>query len=137
MIEKLMVNEKLKKFWDLFSFEDKTKDIKKYCNNYVHMNSFSHTTRLQRDINKKLIEHYVNLFKIFKSIMIQFIGSIAITNPLLLTSSDYIDYLEVMAKPIENSQFWVAPFVVNFLNEYYPKLIKYLENQTFLIFDTN
>ena len=30
-------------------------------------------------------------------------------------STDYIDYLEVGQTPPEGSQYWVAPFVVNFL----------------------
>lgn len=51
-----------------------------------------------------------------------------------MSSSDYIDYLECGMQPPENSQYWVAPFVQEALDEilakHRPDIMQYLRQNT-------
>ena len=46
-----------------------------------------------------------------------------------LSSTDYLDSLELGFQPIEGSQYWVPQFVIEYLNQYFEKeLIEYALN---------
>lgn len=47
-----------------------------------------------------------------------FLFLLVLINPLLIMSYDYVDYLDLEDLPPENSQYWVAPFVSEFLERH-------------------
>ena len=49
-------------------------------------------------------------------ITISFLFLVVLIKPLLIMSSDYTDYLDVGDTPPDGSQYWVAPFVSDFLS---------------------
>ena len=50
--------------------------------------------------------------------MITFLFLVILVRPLLIMSSDYIDYLDCGDTPPKDSQYWVAPFVLDFVDKY-------------------
>ena len=53
-------------------------------------------------------------------------------------ANDYLDYLEFNEIPPEGSQYWVAPFISDFLKKYISVLdencINYLRERTYMEF---
>jgi hypothetical protein len=54
----------------------------------------------------------------------------------LVMASDYLDYLECDLTPPENSQYWVAPFVIDTydktIRKKFPKLDKLIQRYTYM-----
>ena len=67
-----------------------------------------------------------------------FLLLLALCSPALVMAEDYIDYLDMKATPPENSQYWVAPFVDEFIKENLPLIDKnclgYLRNNAMMQF---
>ncbi len=89
-------------------------------NNYVHSNGYlfyneSFNMLLQR---KKVKEKCDEFGEAAIFITISFLFLVVLIRPLLIMSSDYTDYLDVGAAPPEDAQYWVAPFVSDFLCKY-------------------
>lgn len=89
-------------------------------NDYVHSNgrlfyneSFERLA-LKQQVKKKCDEF--SEAAIFITVAFLFLA--VLINPLLIMSYDYIDSLDFGENPPEDSQYWVAPFVSEFLNKH-------------------
>jgi len=47
-----------------------------------------------------------------------FLFLLILCSPLSIMSTDYIDYLECGQTPPNDSQYWVAPFIEQFISEH-------------------
>lgn len=114
-IEKIILEHELNPIWE---------SIRQRLNNYTHSNG------------KRLLEH--NLFEYmrkgdfedcFLSIIqdISFITSVfliilILLKPNFIMASDYVDSLEFGIEPPQDSQYWVAPFIQEYIDESIIKL---------------
>lgn len=105
---------------------EKAQKINEVCNNYIHKNGYHKIeTRFLKIIDEtKLLDDMFFLLKLYLSIIICFDGK-------NISSTDYIDYLEIGTKPPKNSQYWVAPIYKDFINtEFSIEEIKKLKENT-------
>lgn len=93
-------------------------EIGNRLNNYVHGNG---RVYYNRNFNAyKENELAVELKKIVQNaryMTITFLLLLIFCSPVSVMSEDYIDHLEFNVTPPENSQYWVAPFVEDFVEE--------------------
>lgn len=83
-------------------------------NNYIFQEN-----KIQKD--NELIETLRNIIDIFLSMLV-------IIDSIKVHSSDYIDALEMGMEPPEDSQYWVAPVILDYMNERFDKnLLSYLQ----------
>ena len=110
-----------------------------YLNNYVHGNGFSHYnsnavfyTQIELTDELRTLEYNARYMTVV------FLLLLALCSPALVMAEDYIDYLDMKATPPENSQYWVAPFVDEFIKENLPLIDKnclgYLRNNAMMQF---
>lgn len=90
--------------------------ISKILNNYVHANGIKYVesnfhpyTNYEQEYSN-FESHLLELTLVFTTLLI-------LIKPNFISSTDYTDYLEMGLEPPENSQFFVAPFIENFINE--------------------
>jgi len=89
-------------------------------NNYVHSNGyrFYNESYNRLDVKNKIKEECKEFGEAAIFITISFLFLVVLIKPLLIMSSDYTDYLDVGDTPPDGSQYWVAPFVSDFLNNH-------------------
>ena len=102
----------------LLNKDDTYKKIRKRCNDHTHYNFYHNLLLNDNDIHNPDRSKYLDIFsKDIESIFIQHFAYIFYINDQYMSSSDYMDYLEVGMIPIENSQYWVANFIQNTFDE--------------------
>lgn len=89
-------------------------------NNYVHSNGymFYNESFDRLYMQQKIKEKCDDFSEAAMFITMAFLFLLVLINPLLIMSYDYIDYLDLGDLPPENSQYWVAPFVSEFLERH-------------------
>lgn len=119
-------NEKVKYVFENF-LVNKWKREDRKLNNYVHTNGIKYLTdnyvyqyeKEKKD--KELIETLQNISDIFLSLL-------AIIDSIKFHSSDYVDALEMDMEPLEGSQYWVCPVIVEYMNDRFDKeLLRYIQ----------
>jgi hypothetical protein len=122
-IKKILVDYNLEKYWDY---------LRNTLNDFVHNNGqlFSNQNifgdlKQNLDVNLKNINYRISFILSFFLIILMMV------DPSLISSTDYIDQLECGLDPTENSQYDIAPFVQDFLDQYvvqlHPDLKQYLK----------
>ena len=90
--------------------------IGKLLNNYTHGNGYLFYNSNAWSLDENDIEKQINdIVSTARYITTTFLFLLILCSPQYIMSTDYIDYLEVGQTPPDGSQYWVAPFVVNFL----------------------
>ena len=128
-LAQLVKDENIKQLNEIYLKDIWTK-TDSILNNYVHgngrkyiMDNYSLYGNYQ-ERKQKLIETVRNITSIFISIL-----SVALPNKI--QSSDYRDDMEFGITPREGCQYWVMPMIVEFMDEYFPKihpdLLQFLE----------
>jgi len=120
-------NEKVKYIFENF-FVDKWLGEDRKLNNYVHANGirFVMDNYIYQDKkenkDKELIETLQNITDIFLSLL-------SVIDSIKFYSSNYLDALEMGMKPQEESQYWVCPIIVEYMNERFDKkLLQYIQD---------
>lgn len=119
-------NEKVKYVFENF-LVDKWKREDRKLNNYVHTNgikylkdNYVYQCEKQKKDNE-LIETLQNITDIFLSLL-------AIIDSIKFHSSDYLEALEMDMEPLEGSQYWVCPIIVEYMNDRFNKeLLRYIQ----------
>ena len=87
-------------------------------NNYVHSNGYAY---YNRNVNaykeNELIVELRALEEKVRYMTVVFLLLQIFCSPLSVMSEDYIDYLDFIERPPDGSQYWVAPFVEQFVKE--------------------
>ena len=85
-------------------------------NNYVHGNGFSFYNTNTYSFDEKNIEEQLNAIVFMaRYITTTFLFLLSLCSPHYIMSTDYIDHLEFGQTPPDGSQYWVAPFVAEYL----------------------
>lgn len=126
----LKSNDKITFIMDVY-LKNIWKNVDRKLNNYVHGNGINYifanyvkSIDLQKMINE-LVEVMQNITSIFLSVL-------AMVDATQMHSSDYVDSLEFGEKPIEGSQYWVSPCIVEYMENNFKKihkdLLQYIED---------
>ena len=90
--------------------------IGRQLNNYVHGNGFSFYNINAYSFDEKNIEEQLNaIVSMARYITTTFLFLLSLCSPHYIMSTDYIDHLEFGQTPPDGSQYWVAPFVAEYL----------------------
>lgn len=93
-------------------------EIGQRLNDYVHSNGYIY---YNKNVNcyqpGELADKLCEIVKNAKYITVVFLLMLCLCAPNLIMSMDYIDYLEFNETPPPGSEYWVAPFIVQFLKE--------------------
>ena len=103
-----------------FHLKDSFDKLADKLNNYVHSNGhrFYNQSYAHLVTKNKIKEECREFGEAVIFITISFLFLVVSINPLLIMSYDYTDYLDVGDIPPDGSQYWVAPFVSDFLNKH-------------------
>lgn len=103
-----------------FRLKDSFDKLADKLNNYVHSNGsrFYNESYGKLDVYKKTKQKCDEFSEAAIFITVAFLFLEVLINPLLIMSYDYTDSLDSGGTPLEGSQYWVAPFVSDFLNKH-------------------
>ncbi|OCH29854.1 hypothetical protein A6E13_19635 [Aliivibrio fischeri] len=135
MTKYLNNSSKLVELNKLIDADDRYKSIRKRCNDNMHYNYFSLLMMNEGKVYmKERYQHLLQLKQDIKDVFLLNIIYMFIINDYYMLSSDYVDYLEAGMTPPEDSQYWVAPFIQemvdNFLKTERPDFFKLLSDST-------
>lgn len=123
-ISHILTDYKLQEYWDV---------LRKRLNNYVHSNgaSFSRHNHISVGDNRLGI-HLNNISNRTTYVVSFFMVVLLMIESSLISSTDYIDYLDCDMEPPEDSQHFVADFVQDFIDKkvstIHPELKQYLKD---------
>lgn len=115
----------LKTTWDLLGTD---------LNNYTHGNGKLYLISNNiRGYSKKVIESQIEglVSRLWKTTAC-FLSVLILDQSYFIMSSDYTDYMDFGQTPPENSQYWVAPIIQDFIDKYitriHPDLKRFLKD---------
>lgn len=101
-----------------YNLKESFQKIGAALNSYVHSNGYAYYNRNANTYKEnELSAELKKLEENVRYMTIVFLLLLVFCSPLSIMSTDYIDFLEVNETPPENSQYWVAPFVDQFIKE--------------------
>lgn len=117
---KLASHPSARKAVQKFKLKDSFDKLADKLNDYVHSNGrlFYNEPYDRLAMNQKTKEKCDEFGKAAIFITVAFLFLAVLINPLLIMSYDYTDSLDFGDIPPEGSQYWVAPFVSDFLNKH-------------------
>ncbi len=123
-ISQILIQYNLQEYWEI---------LRKKLNDYVHNNGIVFSSQnyvLVRD--KYLATHLKNVSIRTTYISSLFLVLLLMIDSSLISSSDYVDHLECDIEPPENSQYFIAPFIQDFIDskitKLHPELKQYLKD---------
>lgn len=128
IVAEVIDKHNLRKTWDVIGTN---------LNNYVHNNGISYTLLNYRYFDKKGIHRFTQdiILKI-EYITVIFMIILILINPPYISSSDYVDALTVGIEPEDSSQYNIAPFIQEFINDTIkkvnPQLTKFLIDNVYM-----
>lgn len=118
VLKALGTSPQLKEAVTAYKLQKSFEGIGKRLNNFVHGNGFAY---YNRNINAYKADELHNYMKILaddmRYITVTFLFLLILCSPLSIMSTDYIDFLDCGDTPPEDSQYWVAPFVEQFISK--------------------
>lgn len=89
-------------------------------NNYVHSNgqSYYNFSYQRMDAYSDVAKYCKEFGEAITYITMTFLMILVLIRPSLIMSEDYIDYLDCGDTPPDGSQYWVAPFVSEFISRH-------------------
>lgn len=139
MISYLRNNKRINKVIKKHNLKDTWIEIKDLLNNYVHTNGKSYAQMNYNSRNIDFNGQFREIEYIIQYITIVFLVLLILIKPYLVSSTNYVDALEVDCIPEEDSQYWVAPFIQSFIDKYInnfdPDLKEFLSDNTYMDID--
>jgi hypothetical protein len=112
MSQYIQSSKKLKDLNAIFNKDERYKKIRDRCHDHLHYNFFKNV--LSNDSGVYLSDR-LQLLEIFcqdlRQLFIFHFGYIFFISDYYMSSSDYIDCLEMGFPPVDGSQYWVAPYI--------------------------
>lgn len=109
-------SENLKGAVRKYGLQKSFEEIGKILNNYTHGNGYSFYNSSAGSLDENDMEKQIKeVVFTARYITATFLFLLILCSPQYIMSTDYIDHLEFGQTPLEGSQYWVAPFVVEFL----------------------
>lgn len=111
-------SDKVSEINNLLDLDGKYKKIRKRCNDCTHYNYFSN---IRLNDNEAFIVERIKILDVFsnslRDILILHLAYLFYYKDLFMSSTDYIEALELNLKPEEDSLYWVASFVQTMFDE--------------------
>ena len=129
----LKQNKNINQILTEYNLEEYWETLRKRLNNYVHNNgkNFSNHNFISA-YDKNLGTHLNNINIRTSYISSFFLVVLLMIESSLISSSDYMDHLECNLEPPENSQYYIANFVQDFIDKkiskIHPELKQYLKD---------
>jgi hypothetical protein len=123
-IHKILFDYNLQEYWDI---------LRKKLNDYVHNNGnkFSAQNNI-KSFDAGLETHLKNISIRTNYISSLFLSLLLMVDSTIIMSSDYIDHLDCELEPPEESQYFIARFVQDFIDnkvaKLHPELKQYLKD---------
>lgn len=109
-------SERLQEVVYKYNLQKSFGQISAHLNNYVHGNGFSFYNASVYSFEEENIENQLaDVVSTVRYITITFLVLLVLCSPHYIMSTDYIDHLEFGQTPPDGSQYWVAPFVAEYL----------------------
>jgi len=119
MISYLQGSPKLSHINALLNSDDRYLRIRDRCNNHMHYNFFYYMMINDKELHDNNRIKFLNQLSLdLKDIFIQNFVFIFSIREYYMSSSDYTDYLDAGLKPVEGSQYYVAPIVQKMFDLY-------------------
>ena len=118
-----------------YNFQLVFNKISTELNNYVHGNGVKYYNQHPSSYDEKSIRTFADYSNNhINYITITFVFLLSLIKPISMMSTDYVDSLDFNESPPEGSQYWVAPFVNEYIQGYISLLgndcINYLRDNT-------
>lgn len=132
-VEMLKRDELVKECFDLF-LSKYWKKNNRLLNNYVHANGIKYILSNQpSNTYNQRVEHLNAVSSAISEIVSMFLAVVILIKPSFIMSDDYVSHLDVGLEPPEDSQYWIAPCIQDFLNTHInlidPKLKDFLREK--------
>jgi hypothetical protein len=112
-------SDKLKPITNLLLQDKLYKEIRQRCNDHTHYNYYHN---LLLNDNKIYLKNRVKSLNTFSTdltaVFVHHFAYLFYLNDHYMTSTDYVDYLDLGMTPVEDSQYWVAPFIKNVFDKW-------------------
>ncbi len=123
-LKNLRENLDLEKCFNKFFEKDKQK-VFRFLDNHMHSNGVGFSTASSKFQDQKTTDIYMrNLSFVLKYILNLFLSFIILLQPNVIMASDYIDSLDCGVTPENNSQYWVASAIQDFITKYMKKELR-------------
>lgn len=115
--------------------------IGQQLNNFVHGNGFKYYNKTFFDFPKEeyAVKELEDIYNHLNFITITFFFLLTLCNPQYISSTDYEDFIEYNIIPPSDCQYWIAPFLEDYLKKNLSLLDKncldYLKNNTSMKFN--
>jgi hypothetical protein len=123
-INQILIKYNLEEYWE---------SLRKKLNNYVHNNGTSFSRHNFISVNDEYLETHLKNINIRTSYISSFfLVVLLMIESALISSTDYIDHLDCNLEPPEDSQYLIANFVQDFIDnkisKIHPELKQYLKD---------
>ncbi len=109
---------KLKEVNDTLMADERYKRIRERCNDHTHYNFYRHVMLNDNEIYIESRDKWLDeIASDSRDLFILHLAYIFSLNDHYMMSRDHFDALECGIQPVENSQYWVAPFVQEIFDE--------------------
>lgn len=132
-MKSLKQNENISQILNKYNLNEYWETLRKKLNDYVHNNGTRFSAQNTIKVYEKSLDtHLKNVLIRTSYIASFFMISLLMIESSLISSTDYIDYLECGLEPPEDCQYLVAPFIQQFIDnkiaKLHPELKKYLKD---------
>lgn len=141
VLKRIATSPQLKKAITAYKLQKSFEGIGERLNNFVHGNGFAYYNRnINAYKDDELHSHIKALANDMKYVTVTFLFLLILCSPLSIMSTDYIDFLDCGENPPEDSQYWVAPFIEEFISKNINLIdescYRYLKENTDMQFNT-
>lgn len=118
MNKKIQKSKELESINRIINRDDRYKKIRDRCNDHTHYNYFQYM-QLNSEMHVPRAELFLQMIEndVLDLVILHF-AYLFTLNGHYMSSSDYIDCLDLNIKPEEGSQYWVAPFIQEFFDKF-------------------
>jgi len=111
-------SQQLKEAVDAYDLKKSFAAIGKRLNRFVHGNGYAYYNRFIEAYEENEFSNFLKTFvDDLKYVTVTYLFLLILCSPISMMSTDYIDYLDCGESPPEDSQYWVAPFIMKFMSE--------------------
>jgi hypothetical protein len=112
MSDYIRKSDKVAAINNLLYMDDRYKKIRDRCNDHTHYNFFYNVLLNDNEIHLGNRLQVLDAFSAdARDVFILHLAYLFFLNDHYMTSSDYLDSLECGMTPVQDSQYWVAPFI--------------------------
>jgi hypothetical protein len=135
IIKYIATNKTIKELITKFNLKSSWEQIGKDLNNYVHTNGVKYA-RQNYPTEQACDDEPKRIYDILRSITVIAIAIMILIKPQFISSTDYMDALDVGITPEKESQYHVAPFVSDFIGKYVgdfdTAIVAFLKNSVYM-----